>query len=179
MSNLNGTYVLDPTHSEIAFITRHAGVTRVRGLFSEYTSEITVDTDTPASNKATATIEVKSISTGNQDRDMHLLNKDFFEQETYPTITFESTEIPFTGQDEFEVTGNLTIKGITKPVTLQVEFLGTAEDPFGNTRIGFSARTKVNRKDFGVDFNVPLRAGGFLVSEEIRVEVEGSAIPKA
>lgn len=179
MSSLNGTYVLDPAHSEIAFITRHAGITRVRGSFTNYEAELTLDTDSPANNKATASIEVESIDTGNKDRDAHLLNKDFFEQETYPTITFESTEVPFTGQDDFEVTGNLTIKGITKPVTLQVEFFGAAEDPFGNTRLGFSARTKINRKDFGVDFNAPLRTGGLLVSEEIRIEIEGSAIPKA
>ncbi|WIM69486.1 YceI family protein [Corynebacterium suedekumii] len=176
MTNLNGTWVLDAAHTEIAFVARHAMVTKVRGKFDEFDATVTIDEENPANNSATATIKTASVNTGNADRDGHVRGEDFFNVEEFPEMTFTATGFDATAGT---VTGDLTLKGITKPVTLDVEVFGVEEDPFGNVRAGFEASTKINRKDFGVDFQAPLGSGGVLVSEEIKIEIDGSGIKQA
>ncbi|OFR40837.1 YceI family protein [Corynebacterium sp. HMSC077D03] len=170
-----GTYAIDPAHSTIGFVARHAMVTKTRGKFDEFEGTITV-AENIADSKAEATIKAASINTGNEDRDAHVKGDDFFSAEQYPELTFSATSFDVDETGNGTVTGDLTIKGTTKPVTLNVEAEGLAEDPFGNTRFGFEATTKINRTDFGIDFNAPLKTGGVLVSEEIKIELEISAI---
>lgn len=170
-----GTYVLDPAHTTIGFVARHAMVTKTRGKFEDFEGTITV-AENIADSKADVTIKSASINTGNDDRDSHVKGDDFFAVEKYPELTFTATSFNVDEAGNGTVTGDLTIKGVTKPVTLDVESEGLAEDPFGNTRFGFEATTKINRLDFGIDFNAPLKTGGVLVSEEIMIELEVSAI---
>ena len=170
-----GTYAIDPAHSTIGFVARHAMVTKTRGKFDEFEGTITV-AENIADSKAEATIKATSINTGNEDRDEHVKGDDFFSVEQYPELTFSATSFDVDETGNGTVTGDLTIKGTTKLVTLNVEAEGLAEDPFGNTRFGFEATTKINRKDFGIDFNAPLKTGGVLVSEEIKIGLEVSAI---
>ncbi|MFW9246232.1 YceI family protein [Corynebacterium striatum] len=170
-----GTYVLDPTHTTIGFIARHAMVTKTRGKFEDFEGTITV-AENIADSKADVTIKSASINTGNDDRDGHVKGDDFFAVEKYPELTFTATSFNVDEAGNGTVTGDLTIKGVTKPVTLDVETEGLAEDPFGNNRFGFEATTKINRLDYGIDFNAPLKTGGVLVSEEIKIELEVSAI---
>lgn len=179
MSNLNGTYVLDPAHTNINWVARHAMVTKVRGTFKEFEGSFTVDTEKPENSSASVVIKAASTDSGNADRDAHTLGEDFFDVEKFPEITFKATSFTISNDAEGTVTGDLTIKGTTKSVTLNVEVDGVEEDPFGNVRIGFEAKTKINRKDFGVDFQAPLKSGGMLVSEDIRIEIEASAIKQA
>ncbi|APT93550.1 polyisoprenoid-binding protein [Corynebacterium phocae] len=164
-----GTYTLDPAHTTIGFVARHAMVTKVRGKFDEFEGIITKDS-------AQATIKAASINTGNDDRDAHVKGEDFFAVDKFPEITFQATAMDVNDEFEGTVTGDLTIKGTTKQITLKVEDAAVAEDPFGAQRLGFAASTKINRKDFGIDFNAPLKTGGMLVSEEIKIELEVSAI---
>lgn len=170
-----GTYVLDPAHTTIGFVARHAMVTKTRGKFEDFEDTITV-AENIADSKADVTIKSASINTGNDDRDGHVKGDDFFAVEKYPELTFTATSFNVDEAGNGTVTGDLTIKGVTKPVTLDVETEGLAEDPFGNTRFGFEATTKINRLDYGIDFNAPLKTGGVLVSEEIKIELEVSAI---
>ncbi|MBA4506214.1 YceI family protein [Corynebacterium sanguinis] len=173
MSHLTGTWNLDPDHTEIGFVARHAMVTKVRGNFPEFTAQLTVDGENP---KATATIKTASIDTGNSDRDAHVHGEDFFDVEKYPEMTFESTAFNVDENGNGTVEGNLTIKSTTKPVTLTVETFGVETDPFGNERLGFEASTTIDRTDFGVDFQAPLKSGGVLVSNKITIVIEGSGI---
>ncbi len=170
-----GVYTLDPAHTTIGFVARHAMVTKTRGKFEEFEGTITV-AEHLAESSAEATIKSASINTGNADRDGHVKGDDFFSVEQYPELTFKATQFQLDESGNGTVTGDLTIKGTTKSVELKVEDVATAEDPFGNTRLGFEASTKINRKDFGVDFNAPLKTGGVLVSEEIKIELEVSVI---
>lgn len=174
MSDFNGTYALDPSHSRIGFWLRHAMVTKVRGEFTEFEASLSYG----ETNSASATIKTASINTNNADRDAHVRGKDFFNVEQFPEMTFTATEFNING-NAGTVTGDLTIKGITKPVTLDVEIAGIAVDPYEQTRLGFEATTKINRKDFGIDFNAPLNTGGVLLAEDINIEIEGSAIRQA
>ncbi|HET9258140.1 MAG TPA: YceI family protein [Pseudonocardiaceae bacterium] len=174
-AQLTGDYTLDPAHSRIGFVARHAMVTKVRGSFNEFTGTAHFDADNPGNSSVTVTIQATSIDTRNADRDAHLRSNDFLQMDEYPEITFASTEITQTG-DVFEVTGDLTIKGVTHSITVPLSYEGSATDPFGNTRIGFEGSTTINRKDFGVTWNVALETGGVLVGEKIVLEFEISAI---
>ena len=171
-----GTYAIDPTHSRIGFVARHAMVTKVRGSFNEFDGSGSFDADDPTRSRLQLTIEAASIDTRNADRDAHLRSNDFFDMETYPEITFTSTKVETVDPEHYRVSGNLTIKGVTKPVTVDFEYTGTAVDPYGNTRIGLDGTTTVNRKDWGVSWNAALEAGGVLVSEKVTLEFEVSAI---
>ena len=171
-----GTYTIDPTHSRIGFVARHAMVTKVRGSFNEFAGTGTFDADNPANSHLQLTIQAASIDTRNADRDGHLRSNDFFDMEAYPEITFVSTAVEQAGDDEFKVTGDLTIKGVTKPVTIDFEYTGTAVDPYGNHRIGIEGTTTVNRKDWGITWNTALETGGVLVGEKVTLEFEVSAI---
>ncbi|MFK5635684.1 YceI family protein [Ornithinimicrobium sp. LYQ103] len=178
LNELNGTYTIDPAHSRVGFSTRHAMVTKVRGAFNEVSGQATTD---PSLESASieVTIQTASIDTRSADRDGHLKSADFFDVETYPTITFRSTEVVASDADTLRVTGDLTIKDVTRPVTVDFEYAGSAQDPFGNTRVGFEGSTVVNRKDFGLTWNAALETGGVLVSEKATLEFEVSAIKAA
>jgi polyisoprenoid-binding protein YceI len=175
-ATLTGTYTIDPSHSRIGFVARHAMVTKVRGSFNQFDGTGYFDAANPANSHLTLTIQAASIDTRNADRDGHLKSNDFFDMENYPEITFVSTAVEQVDADNYRVSGDLTIKGVTKPVTVDFEYTGTAVDPFGNTRIGFEGQTTVNRKDWGVNWNAALEAGGVLVSEKVTLEFEVSAI---
>lgn len=175
-TSLSGDYTLDPAHSRIGFVARHAMVTKVRGSFNEFEGGGTLDAEDPSNSHVTLTIRAASVDTRNADRDAHLRSNDFFDMESYPDIRFVSTEVEPLADDRFRITGDLTIKGVTNPVSVEFEYQGAAVDPFGNHRIGFEGSTVINRKDWGVNWNTALEAGGWLVSEKITLELEVSAI---
>ena len=178
-TTLTGNYAVDPTHTRIGFVARHAMVTKVRGSFNEFEGSGYFDAENPANSHLQLTIQAASIDTRNADRDGHLKSNDFFDMEHYPEITFASTAVEQVDAGNYRVTGDLTIKSVTKPVTVDFEYTGTAVDPFGNTRVGFEGSTTVNRKDWGVNWNAALEAGGVLVSEKVTLEFEISAIKSA
>ena len=173
-----GTYVIDPSHTEVGFVARHAMVTKVRGYFRDLEGTITV-AENLADSTATATMKTDSVDTGSADRDGHLKSADFFDVENNPEITFVSTGVNNVSGNTFDVTGDLTINGVTKPVTLAAEYDGTAQDPFGNVRAGFTASTTVEREDWGLTWNASLETGGVLVSKKITLNLEISAIKQA
>lgn len=176
---LTGTYEIDPAHSRFGFLARHAMVTKVRGHFADFSGTVVADGSDPTASRIELSINVASVDTASEQRDAHLRTNDFFDAENYPEITFVSTSIEQRGPTTFAVTGDLTIRGVTRPVTLDVEFTGAAKDPWGGERIGFEATTVINRKDFGVNFNATLEAGGVLVSEKVTIEIDIEAVKKA
>jgi polyisoprenoid-binding protein YceI len=178
-STLTGNYTVDPSHSRIGFVARHAMVTKVRGSFNEFEGHGHFDADNPANSSLELTIKAASIDTRNADRDAHLRSNDFFDMENHPEIRFVSTAVEPVDEQNYRVTGDLTMKGVTKPVTVEFEFTGAATDPFGNQRLGLEGRATVNRKEWGVAWNAPLEAGGVLVSEKVNLEFEVSAIKSA
>ncbi|GGI08262.1 YceI family protein [Egicoccus halophilus] len=179
LSELTGTYTIDPSHSQVGFVARHAMVTKVRGAFNDFVGSFTIDADTPSNSTAELTIQAASIDTRNEDRDTHLRSNDFFVMEQFPELTFVSTGIERVGDTDYRVTGDLTLRGVTKPVTIELEYTGSAVDPWGNTRVGFEGSTVVNRKDWGVNWNAALDAGGVLVGEKVTLEFEISATKNA
>ena len=178
IDDLTGDYTIDTSHSRLGFVARHAMVTKVRGQFGTFEGTARIDEKDLSASKVELTIQVASIETGSADRDGHLKSGDFFDAETYPTITFSSTEVKRDGSD-WAVTGDLTIKDVTKPVTIEFEHTGSARDPFGNLRVGFEGETTINRKDWGLTWNAALETGGVLVSEKIKLEFDVSAIRNA
>ena len=177
--NLTGQYTIDPSHSRIGFVARHAMVTKVRGSFNEFEGGGYFDANDPSKSRLDLTVKAASIDTRNPDRDAHLRSNDFFDMENYPEIRFVSTSVEPVDATTYRVTGDLTMKGMTRPVTLDVEYTGSAVDPFGNTRVGFEGSVTVDRKDWGVNWNAALEAGGMLVSEKVVLEFEVSAIKNA
>jgi polyisoprenoid-binding protein YceI len=178
LEDISGDYTLDPSHSRLGFSARHAMVATVRGAFTEFEGTAHVDTANPANSKVDVRIVAASIDTGSKDRDGHLLSGDFFETEQYPDITFTSTEVSRDG-DEWTITGDLSIKGVSHSVSVPFEFSGSATDPFGNTRVGFEGETSINRKDWGLSWNAALETGGVLVSDKIKLQFDISAIKTA
>lgn len=176
---LTGTYAIDTAHSRFGFVARHAMVTKVRGAFNDVEGTATIDGDDPSRSSVNLTIQVASVDTRNEQRDGHLRTNDFFDIEKYPTITFASTSITHNDGNEFEVTGDLTIKDVTKSVSFPLEFEGAAKDPFGNDRIGFEGSLVINRKDWNITWNAALETGGVLVSDKVTLEFEISAIKQA
>lgn len=176
ISSLTGTYTIDPSHSQIGFGARHAMVTKVRGQFNEFTGTGFFNAENPAASTIEVTIQAKSINTNNVDRDAHLRSNDFFSMDEFPLITFASTAFSKADAETYSVTGDLTIKGITKSITIDLDYTGAAVDPYGNQRMGFEGKTTINRKDWGVNWNAALEAGGVLVGEKITLEFEISAI---
>lgn len=179
LADLNGTWAIDPSHSRIGFVARHAMVTKVRGAFNEFTGNATLDGANPSASSVEVVIDAASIDTRNEQRDEHLRSGDFLELETYPQITFRSTDVRVTGDDSFDVVGDLTIKDVTRSITVPFEFEGAAQDPFGNVRAGFEGSVAINRKDYGITWNAALETGGVLVSDKITLEFEISAIRNA
>lgn len=178
LSQLTGTWNLDPSHTRIGFVARHAMVTKVRGNFNDFSGTAVVGDDL-----ADSTVEVKivanSVDTRSAQRDEHLRSGDFFGSDEHPEIIFRSTSVQETGPNTFEVTGDLSIKDVTKSLTIPFTYEGSATDPFGNERAGFEGSVVVNRKDFGITWNAALDAGGVLVSEKVTLEFEVSAIKAA
>jgi len=179
LTALTGTYTIDPAHSRIGFVARHAMVTKVRGAFNEFEGTAVLDGDNPAKSTATVTIKAASIDTRNAQRDEHLRANDFLAMDSYPEISFVSTAVRQTGDTNFDLTGDLTIKGVTNSVTIPVTYEGAATDPFGNLRVGFEGSVTINRKDYGVTWNAALEGGGVLVSDKIVLELEVSAVKNA
>jgi len=179
-ADLTGTWSLDPAHTRLGFSARHAMVATVRGGFETFTGSITIDGENPAASKAAVSIEAASIATGHGDRDNHLRTNDFLDAPNYPTLTFTSTGVT-SGEDEdsYVLRGDLTIRGVTRPIEIALEFQGLAKDPFGNLRAGFEGHATINRKDFGVNFNAPLETGGVLVSDKVKIDLDISAIKVA
>jgi polyisoprenoid-binding protein YceI len=178
VQSITGEYTLDQSHSQIGFVARHAMVAKVRGAFNEFEGSGYLDIENPSKSKFRIVIKTASIDTRNADRDTHLKSNDFFDMVKYPEIKFISTSIEKAQADVYRITGDLTIKDITKPVLIDFGYLGEATDPYGNQRIGFEGSTVINRKDWGVNWNVALEAGGVLVSEKVTLEFEISAIRK-
>ncbi len=162
-----GTWTIDASHSEVGFTVRHLMVSKVRGSLSGVAGTITVGEDTAS---VTATIDAATINTRDENRDGHIKSADFFDVENHPTWTFSSTSFAKNG-DDFTIVGDLTLRGVTKPVTLDVEFVGVNTDPWGNTKAGFEAKGEINRKEFGVEWNAPLETGGVLVGEKVSIEL--------
>jgi polyisoprenoid-binding protein YceI len=178
LQDIAGDYTIDPAHTRLGFSARHAMVATVRGHFTDFTGTAHVDTANPAASKVELSIVANSINTGQQQRDDHLRSGDFFESEQYPDITFTSTDVTRDG-DEWTISGDLTIKGVTHSIAVPFEFTGSAQDPFGNTRIGFEGAATLNRKDWGLTWNAALETGGVLVSEKIKLQFDVSAIKNA
>ena len=172
-------WVIDGSHSSVDFSVKHLMVSTVKGAFGEVTGTIEFDDAHPANSEVDAVIQVGSINTRDEKRDGHLKSPDFFEVEKYPTITFKSTKVETISPTEHKVTGNLTIRDVTKEVVLEVDYTGQAKSPFGDTRAGFSAKTSVNRKDFGLNWNVALEAGGVMVSEKVNITLDIEAVQQA
>ena len=178
VEDISGDYTIDPTHTRIGFSTRHAMVTTVRGQFTEFSGTAHVDAANPAASQVSLTIQTSSIDTGVADRDAHLRSADFFNADENKEITFVSTQVTRDG-DDWVITGDLTINGITKPISVPFELTGSAKDPFGNVRIGFEGGTAISRKEWGVTWNAALETGGVLVSDKIKLEFDVSAIRNA
>jgi polyisoprenoid-binding protein YceI len=167
---------IDTSHSEILFRVRHMMISHVRGQFSTFSGTIAIDEANPSASAVTVNIDVASINTRDEKRDEHLKSPDFFDAATYPHITFTSTAIEVTGANTGKIHGDLTIKGVTKPVVLDATFVGKAKSPWGTTSAGFNASTTINRTDFGLTWNVALETGGILVGEEITIDIELEAV---
>ena len=168
-----GTWTVDASHSSVGFEARHAMITKVRGHFTSYQAEVHIAEDVTRST-VKATVDLASVSTGSEQRDEHLRSSDFFLVEQHPTMTFESTEIRADDDgDDWVLAGTLTVRGVSRPVEFDLEFNGATVDPFGNTRAGFSASTAINRKDWGLEWNVPLEKGlGVLVGDKVKINLE-------
>ncbi|MDZ4767547.1 MAG: YceI family protein [Chloroflexota bacterium] len=172
-------WTLDPGHTTAEFSARHLMVTTVRGRFAPPTGTIDFDPANPSAATVEATIDATTLTSGLADRDGHLKSPDFLDVANFPNITFKSTNVAVTGEGTANVTGDLTIRGVTKPITLAVEFTGTAKDPWGGTRAGFTAETKINREDWGLTWNVALEAGGVLVGKDIKLTIDAEAVLQA
>jgi len=164
------TFAIDKTHSEAAFSVRHL-ITRVRGRFADFSGSIDFNADTPAQSSVRFAIQAASIDTGTPDRDKHLRSDDFFSVEQHPAITFVSSAITPSSGQTYNVTGDLTMRGVTKAITVPVTFLGSAVDPWGNEKIAFEGEVTINRKDFGLNWNAALETGGFLVGDDVKISL--------
>ncbi len=173
-----GGWEIDPVHSHLGFVARHVTVAKVRGRFAEFSGRVHIDED-PAQSSVELTIEAGSITTDSAQRDAHLRSPDFLDVERYPVLTFRSTAVEVTGKDTAQVRGALTIKDVTRPVTLDVTYQGAQVDPWGNTRAGFSAVTEIDREDFRITSNRIAEAGGVLFGRNVRIEVDVALVETA
>lgn len=173
-----GTFTIDASHSTVQFVARHMMVSKVRGTFDSYSGTIVVAED-PLASSVEVTIDVASITTRDEGRDGHLKSADFFDVETYPTITFVSRGVRHTGGSSFAVDGELTVRGVAKPLTLEAELEGIGKDPWGNERVGFSTKVEIDREEFGLTWNQALETGGVLVGKKITVDIDVEATRQA
>ncbi|MFC7843143.1 YceI family protein [Streptomyces sp. NPDC001046] len=179
LAALTGDYTIDPAHSTIGFTARHAMVTNVKGGFKDFTGTLHLDGSDPSRSTATLDVVMDSIDTGNADRDGHLKSADFFKADEFPAMTFRSTKAEALGGDDYRITGDLTILGTTRPLTIDLEFNGVAKDPFGNERAGFEGKAEILRSEWGLTWNAALETGGVLVSDKIKLTFDISAIRNA
>jgi polyisoprenoid-binding protein YceI len=170
-----GTYALDPAHTTVEFVGRHLMITKVRGRFTDFSGQIVIGA-TPAESSVEVTIKTASIESSDEKRDGHLRSPDFLDADKYPTMTFKSTAVDVGRDGTGKVTGDLTVKDVTRPVTLDVEFEGAQPDPWGGQRLGFSATAEIDREDWGLTWNVALETGGVLVGKKIRLELNVQAV---
>jgi polyisoprenoid-binding protein YceI len=171
---MSRTFQVDKTHSEAAFQVRHL-ITKVRGRFADFGGTVEFDEAAPENSSVAFTIQAASIDTNTPDRDAHLRSDDFFAVETYPTITFTSTAIAPRGGNQYDVAGDLTMRGVTRPVVLPITYVGKATDPWGHEKTAFEGEMTLNRKDFGLNWNAAIEAGGFLVGDEVKVNLSVQA----
>ncbi|KND42349.1 YceI family protein [Streptomyces stelliscabiei] len=179
LAALTGDYTIDASHTTIGFTARHAMVTNVKGGFLDFTGSLHLDGSDPSRSTASIDVKMDSIDTGNADRDGHLKSADFFKTEEFPTMTFRSTEAVALGGDDYRITGDLSILGTTRPLTIGLEFNGAAKDPFGNERVGFEGKAEILRSEWGLTWNAALETGGVLVSDKIKLTFDISAIRNA
>lgn len=179
LAALTGDYTIDPAHSSIGFTVRHAMVTNVRGSFGDHEGVLTLDGSDPSKSSASIDVRIASVDTGIADRDGHLVSADFFDAETFPLMTFRSTSAEQLGGDTYRVTGDLTIKDVTRPLSIDLEFNGSATDVYGNERVGFEGGTDILRSDWGLTWNAALETGGVMVSDKVKLSFDISAIKAA
>ncbi|MFF1677153.1 YceI family protein [Streptomyces sp. NPDC058256] len=179
LAALTGDYAIDPSHSTIGFVARHAMVTNVKGSFKDFEGTLHLDGSDPSKSTASLDVKMESVETGSADRDGHLKSADFFKTDEFPTMTFRSTEAVALGGDDYRITGELSILGITKPLSIDLEFNGAATDPFGNQRVGFEGKSEIIRSEWGLTWNAALETGGVLVSDKIKLVFDISAIKNA
>ncbi|MEV8392369.1 MULTISPECIES: YceI family protein [unclassified Streptomyces] len=179
LAALTGEYTIDPAHSTISFTVRHAMVTNVRGAFTEHEGSLSLDGTNPAASSASIDVSIASVDTGMADRDGHLRSADFFDAETFPKMSFRSTSVEQLDAETYRLTGDLTIKDVTRPLTIDLEFNGSATDPFGNERVGFEGSATILRSEWGLTWNAALETGGVMVSDKVKLSFDISAIKKA
>jgi len=173
-----GTFALDRSHTQVGFVARHLMVSKVRGRFTDFEGTIVV-ADDPSASSVEVTIQAASVNTSDENRDNHVRNNDFLSVEEFPTLSFRSTKVELNPRGDWKVYGDLTVRGVTRPVVLDVEFEGVIQDPWGNQRLGFTASGEIDRNDFGVSFNAALETGGFVVSPKVKLEIEAEAVRQA
>ncbi|MFE0729359.1 YceI family protein [Streptomyces antibioticus] len=179
LAALTGEYTIDPSHSSLGFVARHAMVTNVKGTFLDFSGSLHLDGTDPSRSTASLDVTMDSIDTGSADRDGHLKSADFFKTDEFPTMTFRSTSAEALGGDDYRITGDLSILGVTRPLTIDLEFNGSAKDPFGNERVGFEGKAELLRSEWGLTWNAALETGGVLVSDKIKLNFDISAIKNA
>ncbi|MFE7616130.1 YceI family protein [Streptomyces sp. NPDC057496] len=179
LAALTGDYTIDPAHSSIGFTVRHAMVTNVRGTFGDHEGALKLDGSDPANSTASIDVRIASVDTGIADRDAHLVSGDFFDAEKFPLMTFRSTRAEQLGGDDYRVTGDLTIKDVTRPLSIDLEFNGSATDVYGNERVGFEGSATILRSDWGLTWNAALETGGVMVSDKVKLTFDISAIKAA
>ncbi|UUN29345.1 YceI family protein [Streptomyces sp. FIT100] len=179
LAALTGEYTIDPAHSSIGFTVRHAMVTNVRGSFSDHEGTLRLDGSDPSSSTATIDVKIASVDTGIADRDGHLCSGDFFDAEKFPMMTFRSTTAEQLGGEKYRITGDLTIKDVTRPLSIDLEFNGAATDPYGNERVGFEGSAEILRSEWGLTWNAALETGGVMVSDKVKLNFDISAIKSA
>ncbi|MFD5117082.1 YceI family protein [Streptomyces sp. NPDC058220] len=179
LAALTGEYTIDPAHSTISFTVRHAMVTNVRGTFTEHEGSLSLDGSNPADSSASIDVSIASVDTGMPDRDGHLRSADFFDAETFPKMSFRSTATEQIDSETYRLTGDLTIKDVTRPLTIDLELHGSATDVYGNERVGFEGSATILRSDWGLTWNAALEAGGVMVSDKVKLGFDISAIKKA
>lgn len=165
-----GTWNVDAVHSRVGFTVRHLMIAKVRGAFTDFSGSAEI-ADDPLQSTVSVDVQMSSIDTANGDRDNHLRTNDFFDIENHPTMTFRSTSLE-PDDDDYLLHGDLTIRGVTNPVTFELEFEGTSKDPWGGTRAGFSAEAEINRKDWGIEWNAPLETGGVMLGDKVKIEID-------
>ncbi|MFF5422865.1 MULTISPECIES: YceI family protein [unclassified Streptomyces] len=179
LAALTGEYTVDPAHSSIGFTVRHAMVTNVRGTFADHEGTLKLDGTDPAASTARIDVRIASVDTGIADRDAHLRGEDFFDAERFPLMTFRSTGAAQLGGDTYRITGDLTIKDVTRPLSIDLEFNGAATDVYGNERVGFEGSAEILRSDWGLTWNAALETGGVMVSDKVKLTFDISAIRNA
>ncbi|MFE0776940.1 YceI family protein [Streptomyces sp. NPDC058861] len=179
LAALTGDYAIDPAHSSIGFTVRHAMVTNVRGGFAEHEGTLKLDGTDPGASTASIDVRIASVDTGIADRDAHLRGADFFDAEQFPLMSFRSTRAEQLGGDKYRITGDLTIKDVTRPLSIDLEFNGTATDVYGNERVGFEGSAEILRSEWGLTWNAALETGGVMVSDKVKLTFDISAIKNA